>query len=391
MHSFTYYTPTRIYFGKDTVDNIAEYVGKYLPENVMIVYGGGSIVRSGLLEKIEKLLSDAGIKYTEFGGARPNPTLEHAYEGIKLGIEKGVDFILAVGGGSAIDTAKGICHGIANPDTDIWDYWIGTKQVEKTLPLGCVLTIPAAGSEMSHSSVLTNMAVHSKRGLTTDLNRPLFAVMDPTLTYTLPVYQIGCGVTDIMMHTMDRYFNPLENELTDAIAEALLRTVIKFGTVAIKNSHDYEAMSELMWAGSLSHNNLTGLGGINDFAPHQLGHEITVKYDTAHGASLATIWSSWARYVYDAKPSRFARFARNVWGITETDDNKAAIMGIQATEDYFKSLGMPVCFSDVIGIKDDSVLKEMATGCSRGGTRTIGSFKVLDENDIYEIYKIANR
>ena len=390
MHAFTFYSPTKIYFGEHTVEHIAEHVAEYQPSMVLIVYGGGSVKRSGLLDLVKKKLADAGIACTEFGGARPNPTLEHAYEGIELAKRCGADFILAIGGGSAIDTAKGIAHGAANPDADIWDYWMGKSKVEKTLPLGCILTIPAAGSECSHSAVLTNMESHSKRGLTTDLNRPKFAVMDPTLTYTLPLYQIGCGVTDIMMHTMDRYFNPLENELTDAIAEALLRTVIASGRVAIKEPNNYDAMSELMWAGTLSHNNLTGLGGINDFAPHQLGHEITVRWDTAHGASLATIWASWARYVCPAKPSRFARFARNVWGIDEANDETAALAGIKATEEYFLFLGMPVCFSDVIGIQDDAMLKELADGCSRGGTRTIGSFKVLDEADIYEIYKLAN-
>ena len=390
MHAFSFYSPTKIYFGKDTVDQIAAHVAEYSPSMVLIVYGGGSVIRSGLLDRVKNVLAGAGIAFTEFGGAKANPLLEHAREGVALAKECGADFILAIGGGSAIDTGKAIAHGTANPDTDIWDFWLGKAQVAKTLPVGCILTIPAAGSECSNSAVLTNPEAVTKRGLSTDFNRPKFAVMDPTLTFTLPVYQIACGITDIMMHTMDRYFNPMENELTDAIAEALLRTVIASGRIAIKEPDNYEAMSELMWAGTLSHNGLTGLGGINDFAPHQLGHEISVRWDTAHGASLSTIWSSWASYVHGVKPSRFARFARNVWGITEEDEEKAALAGIAATRDYFKSLGMPVCFSDVIGIQDDQTLKELADGCSRGASRTIGSFKVLDNADIYEIYKLAN-
>ena len=390
MHSFTFYSPTKIYFGENTVDQIAEHVAEYSPSMVLLVYGGGSVKRSGLLDRVKKNLADAGIACTEFGGAKANPLLSHAREGVALAKQTGADFILAVGGGSAIDTGKAIAHGAANPETDIWDFWLGKAKVEKTLPIGCILTIPAAGSECSNSAVLTNPEAVTKRGLSTDFNRPKFACLDPTLAYTLPVYQIACGVTDIMMHTMDRYFNPLENELTDAIAEALLRTVIANGRIAVRNPSDYDAMSELMWAGTLSHNGLTGLGGINDFAPHQLGHEISVRWDSAHGASLATIWASWASYAHSEKPSRFARFARNVWGIDEPDDEKAALAGISATEDYFKSIGMPVCFSDIIGVQTDEMLDEMAKGCSRGGTRTIGSFKVLDENDILEIYKLAN-
>lgn len=390
MHSFTFYSPTKIYFGKDSVDKISDHVSEFSPSKVLIVYGGGSVKKSGLLDKVEGLLMTANIEYAEFGGAKPNPTLSHAREGVKFAIQEKVDFILAVGGGSAIDTAKSISHGTANPDTDIWDFFLGNAPLKKTLPIGVILTLPAAGSESSNSAVLTNEETGQKRGLTTDFNRPKFAVMDPTLTYTLPDYQVSCGITDIMMHTMDRYFNPLDNELTDAIAEALLRTVIAAGKTAHKNKEDYEAMSNIMWAGSLSHNDLTGLGGIKDFATHQLGHELSAKFDLAHGASLAAVWASWARYVYDAKPARFARYARNVWGICEPDDNKAALEGIQATADYFKSLGMPVCFSDCIGIQSDEMIHELADRCVRHGERTIGSFKVLNGEDVYKIYTAAN-
>lgn len=390
MNSFTYYSPTEIFFGKDAVSDIAKHVSKYNPTKVLIVYGGGSVKKSGLLDKVERLLSEAKIDYVEFGGAKANPLLSHAREGIKFAIEEKIDFVLAIGGGSAIDTAKAISHGAANPGVDIWKGFLGEWTVPKTYPIGVILTISAAGSESSNSAVLTNEETGQKRGLTTDFNRPKFAVLDPALTYTLPDYQVSCGITDIMMHTLDRYFNPFDNELTDSIAEALLRTVIKYGRIAHKNKEDYEAMSELMWAGSLSHNGLTGLGGKQDFATHQLGHELSAKFDLAHGASLAVMWPSWARYVCGTRPERFARYARNVWGIDESDVNKAAEAGIKATEDYFKSIAMPVCFSESVGVQSDEIVHELADRCVRGGTRTIGTFKVLAGDDVYKIYAAAN-
>lgn len=392
MQSFTYWSPTEVVFGKDTENQVAEYVKKYGGSRVLMVYGGGSVIKSGLLDRAAASFDAAGIAHEDFGGVQPNPSLEHAKEGIAKAIEFGADFILGVGGGSAIDTAKGIAHGVANPDVDIWDFWTGKLPVEKSLPVGVILTISAAGSETSSSSVLTNKATGSKRGLDTPCNRPRFAIMNPELTYTLPPYQVACGVTDIMMHTLDRYFNPIDNELTDAIAEALLRTVIAKGAVAVKDTHDYDAMSEIMWAGSLSHNGLTGLGGTGDFAPHQLGHELSGMFDIAHGASLATVWGHWAHYVYKTKISRFVRYANNVWHITEGSDEEVALAGIQATVDYFKSIGMPTCFSEAeeIGIQDDAVLKDLAYRCTFEGERTIGGFQVLDGDDIYNIYKMVN-
>lgn len=392
MHSFTYYNPTEVIFGKDTQSQTAAYVNKYGGTRVLLVYGGGSIERSGLLTQVSENLKNNGIACEPFGGARPNPTLEHARAGVKKALAFQADFILGVGGGSAIDTAKAIAHGTANPDIDIWDFWSQKETLVKTLPIGTILTIPAAGSETSSSSVLTNTAAGRKSGLPSDLNRPCFAILNPELSFTLPLYQIGCGITDIMMHTLDRYFNPLDNEMTDAIAEALLRTVIRYGSAAIKNPHDYEAMSELMWAGSLSHNGLTGLGGDKDFAVHQLGHELSASFDTAHGASLATVWGSWAAYVYPAKVSRFARYAKNVWGLTGRVPDELAVAGIDATVDYFRFLGMPTSFgtNTDIGIQDESSLHRLAFRCAHEGTRTIGSFKVMDESDIFHVYQAAN-
>lgn len=393
MQSFTYLSPTEVVFGKGTQDQTAAYVRKYGGTRVLLVYGGGSIVRSGLLGQVRQNLEEAGLPCREFGGAMPNPTLEHAREGIRQALDFSADFILGIGGGSAIDTAKAIAIGSANPQTDIWDFWCHKKNAGRALPTGAILTIPAAGSETSNSSVLTNSATGSKRGLSSDLNRPRFAIMNPELTYTLPVYQVSCGVTDIMMHTLDRYFNPTDNELTDAIAEALLRTVIDKGRTAIQNPRDYDAMSELMWAGSLSHNGLTGLGGPGDFAVHQLGHELSAMFGTAHGASLSTIWDSWALAVCPEKPARFARYARNVWGLQNEDENALALAGIQATVAYFSELGMPVNFgtNPDIGIQSDETLRDLAYRCSFQKSRTIGTFRVLDEENIYKIYQAANQ
>lgn len=392
MEAFTYSCPTEVIFGRNTEKETSTYIRKNGGSRVLIVYGGGSILRSGLFAKVCKILEADGIVYEAFGGAKPNPTLKHARDGIAKALAFHADFILGIGGGSAIDTAKAIAIGAANPDTDIWEFWTKKKTVEQALPTGTILTIPAAGSETSTSSVLTNEDDGHKRGLNTDWNRPRFAIMNPELTFTLPAYQVACGVTDIMMHTLDRYFNPLENELTDAIAEALLRTVITKGAEAVKDPHRYDAMSELMWAGSLSHNGLTGLGGIRDFSAHQFGHELSAMFDTAHGASLSTIWGFWARHALPSKPSRFARYARNVWGLTGTDETELGLAGISATEQYFRSIGMPTCFSENadVGIQVEEVLRKLAHSCSNEGTRTIGSFCILDEEGMYQVLKAAN-
>lgn len=390
MHAFTYYAPTEVVFGPGTEEKAGQYVTKYGGSRVFVVYGGGSVVRSGLLDRVTRSLEGAGLAVEAFGGAKPNPTLAHAREGVKQALAFGADFILAVGGGSAIDTAKAIAHGVANPERDIWDFWSREAVLERSTPVGAILTISAAGSEMSNSAVLTNEELPRKRGLSTDFNRPKFAILNPELTYTLPRYQIACGIVDIMMHTLDRYFQPVDNALTDALAEGLLRTVITQGRRALEDSHDYEAMSELMWAGSLSHNGLTGLGGPGDWAVHQLGHELSARFDVAHGASLAAVWGSWAGYVSAQHPERFARYARNVWGVTAEDDAQAARQGIQATVDYFASLDMPTSFAGCIGVQTPETCADMAYRCAYEGSRTIGSVQVLTQEDIRNIYEAAN-
>lgn len=393
MQSFTYYSPTKVIFGKGAEEQAAQQARAFGGSRVLLVYGGGSVIKSGLLARMEASLADAGLPVRTLGGVQPNPRLGLARQGVQEALDFGADFILAVGGGSVIDTAKAIAHGAANPGTDIWAYWEGEKPLEKSLPVGVVLTISAAGSETSDSAVLTNEQTGVKRGLSTPFNRPRFAAMNPELTYTLPPYQIACGVVDIMMHTLDRYFTPTQgNETTDALAEALLATVIRNGRKAMADSHDYGAMSELMWCGSLSHNDMTGLGAVKDFVPHKLGHELSARFDVAHGASLAAVWGSWAQYSWKAHPERFARYARKVWGIEGTDCDQTALEGIAATVAYFKFLGMPTCLSELgIGVQPEAVLEAMANQATRGGAIRLGSFCPLDQEGALAVYRLANR
>lgn len=394
MQAFTHHTPTEIIFGKASENKAAELVKKYHGSRVFVVYGGGSVKRTGLLQTVTETLEKAGLQVETIGGVKPNPRLDFAREAVKKAIEFKADFILAVGGGSVIDTAKAVSHGVANPDTDIWEFWSRKKPLTKTLPVGVILTLAAAGSETSDSAVLTNTEIQVKRGLGTDLNRPEFAIMNPELTYTLPKYQVGCGIVDIMMHTLDRYFTKTKgNQLTDEIAEGLLRTVIANGRIAINDSHNYDSMSEIMWCGSISHNGLTGLGAEKDFAPHQLGHELSAKFDIAHGASLSAVWGAWAEYSYVEDVDRFVRFADKVWGISGDNKEEVARKAINATVNYFKSLDMPTCFSEApeIGVKTEDELWAMADGCSYQNTRTIGSFRVLNKEDIFNVYKLANK
>ena len=391
MESFVYHMPTEIRFGPGSEDGAAELVRKYGGRRVLVVYGGGSAVKSGLIGRLTAQLEAAGLTAVPFGGAQPNPRLAHAREGAALARAQDVDFILAVGGGSAIDTAKAIAHGTANPGVELWDFWLGKAALTRTTPVGVVLTIPAAGSETSDSAVLTNG--DAKRGLNSSFNRPVFAILDPRLAATLPKFQVACGVTDILMHTLDRYFNPVsDNETTDALAEALLRTVLRNGPAALENPGNLHAMSELMWCGSLSHNGLTGLGGKKDFAVHQLGHALSAKYDVAHGVSLSAVWPAWARYVAGSDGfRRFAQFARRVWAVDEAGDEAAARLGIERQTAFFRSLGMPVSLPELgFGVLTDGDLADLAARCSYGHSRTIGSFRVLDEAAMAAIYRAAN-
>ena len=393
MQSFQYYIKTDVVFGEESVSRAAELVKKHGGSRVLVVYGGGSAKRSGLLDRVFALLDEALIPYDSIGGVQPNPRVELAREGVKKAVEFRADLILAVGGGSVIDTAKAIAHGAANPETDIWEFWKRRAVLTRSTPVGVILTIPAAGSETSDSAVLTNEQEQEKRGLNTDLNRPAFAILDPKLAMTLPTRQLSCGVTDILMHTLDRYFTPADdNELTDELAEALLRVVIRNGPKVVENESDLHAMSEIMWCGSVSHNGLTGLGAPREFTTHQLGHALSEKFDAIHGESLSAMWGSWARYVWETKPARFARFARNVWDVDDVDADEAAMLGIEATENFFRSLHMPVSLGELkgVGVQSEEGLQELALRCSYQKTRTIGSFRVLGYDDMLEIYRLAN-
>ncbi len=393
MREFTYHVPTEVVFGAGAEAQVSAYVKKYGGSRVLVVYGRGSATRSGLLDRICEQLRENGLAVETLGGVQPNPRVALAREGIQKALDGRSDFILAIGGGSTIDTAKAIAHGAANPEKDIWrDIWLKPAELTVSLPVGAVTTIPAAGSETSDSAVLTDEESGIKRGLTTHLNRPRFAVLDPALAASLPPYQAACGVTDIMMHTLDRYFNPFtDNEITDEFAEGLLRVVIRNGRAVVKDPGNLHAMSEIYWCGSLSHNGLTGLGGKKDFAPHQFSQALGAKFDKAHGACLAAIWGSWARYVCQTDTARFARYARNVWGAGgSSSDEDAAQQGIAASEAYFRSLGMPTGLPDLVGKQEEAVIDELADLCSFQRTRTIGTFQVLDRDDMRMIFAAAN-
>jgi len=375
-------------FGADTAKQTGQEVKSFGGTNALVFYGSGSAVKSGLLDIVTKSLEAEGIKYSCVGGVQINPLAEFAQKAVDDYKDNGIDFVLGVGGGSVIDTAKVVAHGLANLGVPIWDFSTLKAEVKKSLPIGVVLTIAAAGSETSMSAVLTNQALGIKRGFLSNFNRPKFAVMDPVLTYTLPPRHTACGVTDILMHTLDRYFAPdADNAVTDELSEALMRVIIRYGTVVMEKPQDYKARSELMWAGSLSHNGLTGLGQNMDFAVHQLGHTLSAKYDIPHGESLSIAWPAWARYVYRDDIARFARYARNVWGIGEADDEKAAVEGINATEDYFRILCMPVTLTESVGEGCKNDIDELADICTYRKTRTIGSFRVLDLDAIKDIFK----
>jgi hypothetical protein len=402
MQSFTYHSPTEVVFGRGAEEGTAALVKKYGGSRVLVVYGEGSIVRSGLLDKIVAQLTAQGVSVQKYGGAMPNPYLSFVRNGISLALEFRADFILAIGGGSAIDAAKGIAHGTANPTIDVWKFWTREETLTKSLPVGVVLTISAAGSETSMSAVLTNTETGLKRGLGTDFNRPRFAVMNPELTFTIPKYPMACGIADIFMHTLDRYFASEENanhynETTDVIAEGILRVVVRNAPKVLKNPEDYQAQSELMWCGSLSHNGLTGLGRTMDFSVHQLGHELSGKFDVAHGASLTTMWGAWARFVAHVNPSRFVRLGEKVWGLPAEENDlapgiTAALETIKRTEDFFRKIGMPTCFSELgIGTKTDDVIEQLTESCTFFGKRLVGNFKPLDKDDILAIYKDVNR
>ena len=392
MAGFTYYTPTKVVFGKETEQQTGELVKAAGAKKVLIHYGSGSVIRSGLLDRVKETLCKEEIGYVELGGVVPNPRLSLVYEGIELAKREGVDFILAVGGGSVIDSAKAIGYGMAN-EGDVWEFYDRKRTADACVPIGVILTIAATGSEMSDSSVITKEEGWVKRGYNSDLCRPVFAIMNPELTMTLPDYQTACGCADILMHTMERYFtNGDQMEITDCMAEALLRTVMKNALILVNEPDNYDARAEIMWAGSLSHNGLTGCGSTDkDFATHGLEHEIGGMFDVAHGAGLTAIWGSWARYVYRDCLHRFSRFAVNVMQIDPKDkkEEMVALEGIAAMEEFFRKINLPVTMKE-LGIElTDEQIEELARKCSVACGGKKGSAKVLKESDMKIIYEMA--
>lgn len=389
--NFEYYTPTKVVFGKNTESQAGELVKAQNCKKVLIHYGGKSAIRSGLLDRIQDSLDAAGVSYVTLGGVVPNPHLALVYEGIELCKKEGVDFILAVGGGSVIDSSKAIGYGVAN-EGDVWDFFEGKREAEACLPIGVVLTIAAAGSEMSNGCVITNEKNGKKRAYDTDLCRAKFAIMDPELTMTLPAYQTFSGIADILMHTMERYFNQNNNmDMTDMVSETLMKNVMHYAHVLVEEPQNYEARAEIMWAGSLSHNGLTGCAtGGGDWASHMMEHELGGMFDVAHGAGLAAIWGSWARYVHHASPHRFVKFAVNVLGVEPQENDEATIeKGIQAMEDFYHSIGMPASLTELGVQPTDEQIVRMAASCEQAAGGAAGCIVPLKKEDMIKIYTMA--
>lgn len=390
--NFEYFTPTRVIFGRNTEDQVADWVKYFGGSRVLLHYGGQSALRSGLIGHVKSALDRAEIFHVELGGVVANPKLSKVRAGVGLGNLNQIDFLLAVGGGSVIDSAKAIAFALAEPDYDVWDLYEHTRKAKACLPIGVILTTAGSGSEMSDSTVITNDETNSKRGAHSHFCRPKFAIMDPELTFTLPDYQTACGCVDILMHTMERYFTNGGNmEITDNIAEGLMRTVIHNSKILVETPINYAARAEIMWASSLSHNGLTGCGNDGgDFASHSLEHELSGMFGVAHGAGLAAIWGSWARYVYKNCLPRFKKFAINVMQVDEVgSDEEIALKGIEKIENFFREIKMPTSLKELGISPTPQQIADMAYRCSVavGGSR--GSAKRLYEEDMLKIYQAA--
>ena len=393
MVEFQYYTPTKVVFGKETENKAGELIKQDGGTKVLVHYGSQSAKKSGLLDRVLASLKDAGLAVVELGGVQANPRLSLVREGIALCQKEKVDYLLAVGGGSVIDSAKAIGYGVGS-EGDVWEIYEGKREATGNLPLGCVLTIAAAGSEMSNSSVITNEETSEKRGCNHDtLGRPRFAIMNPELTLTLPEYQTALGCADILMHTLERYFTDVTPTmgLTDDIAEALMRNVMDNARLLTREPQNSDARAQIMWAGSLSHNGLTGCGnGGGDWACHQLGHEISGAWDLAHGASLTLVWGSWARYVYKKNLDRFVQLAVNVLDVEpKGSEEQIAMAGIEEMEGFFWGIELPTSFEEAEIEVDDDKIKALAQGFSRNGARKVGAMMNLDTSDAEKIYKMA--
>ena len=389
MNNFTFYSPTYFVFGKEEENNVGKYVKRFGGTKVLIHYGGGSVVRTGLLDRVKNSLTAEGLSFVELGGVKPNPRSGLVYEGIELCRKEKVDFVLAVGGGSTIDSSKAIAAGTVY-EGDFWDFYCG-KQVTKALPVGTILTISAAGSEGSPDSVITKEEGMFKRGATGEGLRPAFSILNPALTQTLPPYQTACGITDIMAHLFERYFtNTQDVEVTDRVIEGLLMTMIHEGPKVIENPDDYQARANIMWAGMMAHNNCCGVGRDQDWASHDLEHELSALYDCAHGAGLAVVFPAWMEYNMNHDVMRFAQVANRVWGCAMDFQHPevTAKAGIQAFRTFLKSIGMPQTMAELGGKEEDIPYLAHTAAYGNVNNGTLGGFVVLQEKDMENIYRL---
>lgn len=385
MEDFEFQCPTKIIFGRGVEKRVGEEVGKY-SRKILFHYGGGSIKRIGLYDKVIQSLKESGIEFVELPGVRPNPRLSLVKKGIEVCRDEKIDFILAVGGGSVIDSAKAIAVGVPY-DGDVWDFYTCKAEPKEALPIGVVLTIPGAGSEASPSSVITNEEDWRKLSITTELIRPRFAIMNPEVTFSVPPYQTACGVADIMAHVMERYFTNVRHvDLTDRLCEATLKTLIKNAPIAIKEPENYDARAEIMWASTIAHNDILGTGRIGDWATHIMEHELSGLYDVPHGAGLAVLFPNWMRYVYKHRIDIFVQFAIRVWNVEPDLENpeRVALEGIERLRTFFKQIGLPITLKE-LGVPDDR-LEEMALRCTDNGRSRIGNFVKLGKDDVLNIF-----
>ncbi len=387
MENFTFYAPTYFDFGKGAEEHVGSLVRRFGGSKVLLHYGGGSIKKSGLYDTVKRCLKEENIDVVELGGVKPNPRSGLVYEGIELCKKEGVDFVLAVGGGSTIDSSKAIAAG-ACYDGDFWDFYCKKASIEKALPVGTILTIAAAGSEGSMNTVITHEETGIKTGAASEVLRPRFSILNPEFTCTLPPYQTAAGATDIMIHVCERYFsNTTEVEVTDRLCEALLKTIIHEAPRVIKDPNHYEARANIMWAGMLAHNNVCGVGRVQDWASHHIEHELSALYDVTHGAGLAVIAPAWMRYVLKINPHKLVQFAERVWDIEpQATEEETALKGIEAFENFLKSIGMPLTFDEIGADEKDA---ELMTGKLLRSKPTEGNYVKLTADDVMKIYHYA--
>ena len=393
MKNFVYQLPTKFLFGRGAENEVGREVRALGGTKVLIHYGGGSAVRSGLIDRVKKALDAENIGYVELGGVQPNPRDTMVYKGIALARREGVDFVLAVGGGSSIDSSKAIAHGLQY-DGDFWDFFCGKAKPEKTTPLGVVLTMSAAGSESSNSCVITQESTRTKRGLRSELNRPRFAAMNPELAMTLPPYQIACGATDILAHIMERYFTcETEVDLTDRLCEGAMQAVIRAAKIAVKTPDSYDAQAQLMWGSTIAHNETLGVGRVSDFGSHQIEHELSALYDVPHGAGLAVVFPAWMRYQLSKNPMRFAQFAVRVYGCPMDFEHpeRTALAGVEAHEAFLREIGMPVTLHELGARTEDIPALAAKTKKTNLETMTTGGAFPMTTQDIEAILHLADR